>query len=484
MNSSTDWLANQAKTYRNKTAVVTGSRTYSFEELDKAVNYFASYFKAAGINANHEVPLLVNNNIEFIISLYALWRMDCIPVPISPLLPVPELDSVMQILKPEYCIKESSIVYTFEDTQFVNIPGISFADNLSVDKWGIKDEALILFTSGSSGKQKGVVLGFSSLYKSYKNINSFDNYISDDRFLASLPFYHIGGLSIIIRSLLSGSQLILPKSTDYKGLAEGMQIFNPTIISIVPTNLQRLLENNIQPNKALRSLYLGGGPSSQNLVEQAVNAGYPLIKVYGSTETCSMVTAVRVSKPEEYSSSGRTIGDSRILIDYEDIQTGSSKGIGEILVYSSSLFSSYYNNHSLTSSKLVSGYYRTGDFGYVDKSGLLFVTMRRSDLIVSGGENVNPEEVRSELLNISGIKDCYVAGIEDSQWGQKVIAFITGNSLPGDDLIKSVLKTRIAPYKIPKIFYRIDRIPRNSLGKVLRRELFLSLKKDSPKDNF
>ncbi len=470
-----DWLEYQSSQIGNKTAIISDESVLTYSNLNEIVKSAAGKFMKAGLSTRQYVPIISGHNVDFIIAVYALWRIGAVPVPISTRLNKREIDDIVGSLSASFCIADNTGGYSNSNLRFISTEqaGHKHSVDSGSFEFSIDNEALVLFTSGSTGKPKGVVLTFHSLYHSFRGIFEFDNYKTDDRILASLPLYHIGGFSTITRALLSGAQLILPEGIDYLSTAGAMSKYNPTIVSLVPTNLDRMLQADLLPNKSLRSLYLGGGESSNQLVSDAIDKGYPVIKVYGSTETCSMVSAVKVSDSSEYGSSGRELRGCEISID-----SNSKKGVqkyseGEIVVSSKSLFKYYFNNSSLTESVLRNGLYYTGDYGYLDSAGLLYVLSRRTDLIVSGGENISPAEVEAALLQIDGLTDCYVTGIKDKEWGQAVIAFIVKNDIntPDDSAIIKELGNQIASYKIPKRFIALNEIPRNSMGKIRRDEL-------------
>ena len=196
-----------------------------------------------------------------------------------------------------------------------------------------------MFTSGATGKPKGVMHSISNLLNSADNSQSLLSQNSKDKWLASLPFYHIGGLSIIIRSLRFGSVLIIPESLNNNDLKISFEKFNPSFASLVAAQLKRLLDSDWSPGKELRHLLLGGGFSDRQLIQKALSNNYPISNVYGSTETSAFITANSMEgmklKP---SSAGHTLGDNKISIvddKFKNLPVGSS---GEIMVEGNTLF--------------------------------------------------------------------------------------------------------------------------------------------------
>jgi O-succinylbenzoic acid--CoA ligase len=336
-----------------------------------------------------------------------------------------------------------------------------------------------MFTSGSTGNPKAVVHTFQSLYESVLALDSFTELSTGDIWLASLPLYHIGGFMIFIRSLTAGSSVAFPVSPKFEDISQAIKQSNPTYISLVTTTLQNLLDCNVKPNKNLKFVFLGGGPSQTELIIEAVEKSWHVVKVYGSTETCSMITALHPdeikSKPD---SVGKLLGENKIKIMSLPavLLAGKSKNdLDEVAVFSKSLFKEYYNDQLTTNNKLKDGWYHTGDYGWIDSEGYIYIESRKDNLIISGGENITASEVESAIRKHPLVKDVLVFGLQDKTWGQIVCAAIVSKTI-SEDVIKDFLKEKIAAYKIPKRFFIVSEIPRNEMGKANRTELLKQLK--------
>ncbi len=332
----------------------------------------------------------------------------------------------------------------------------------------------MMFTSGSSGKSKAVMLSYENLIQSALIGDQILNQNKNDKWLASLPFYHIGGFSIIVRAFLSDASLIIPDSLNIEDISRAIEKHKPTLASFVSVQLQRLIDNNIRPNNELKNVLIGGGFTSRELSLAAIKKGWKITRVYGSTEVSSFVTAITVediqSKP---GSSGKALYPNEILIVNESKMNVPANTRGEIIVNSPAVAKGYYKNQEETSQKIINGFYYTGDIGYLDNDGYLFVEARREDLIISGGENIVPKEVESAILNNSVVEDVFVFGLNNSEWGQEVAAAIVlkKNRKISSNELKLFLKKKLAGYKIPKKIFFISEIPRTSLGKVQKEKL-------------
>lgn len=439
----------------------------TFRNLIASTNKTAHFLKSNGIKENDIVALLFNNSSEFIITILALWEVGAVPVPLNTKQLDKDLNEQITFLNSKLIIKSkefSDVPLTGESLviPFNNIPErseeISFS-NFSKDK-----TALILFTSGSSGKPKAVMLSFDNLIKSALIGNRVLNYSAKDKWLASLPFYHIGGFSIIFRALIFGVPVVIPSSLSNDDLKESIIKHKPTLVSFVSNQLKKFAENNFIPPKELRTVLLGGGFSDNNLVLKAIDMGWKTAKVYGSSETSSFVTFMSYEElKKKPGASGKSIPPNKISISDE----------GEILVNSPAIMKGYFNNDDEIFAKLKNGFYHTGDFGYLDDDGYLYVEAKREDLIVSGGENINPAEVEKVILLISDVDEVCVIGIEDDKWGQIVSAAVVlkENKKISENELKDFLKEKLASYKIPKKIIFVDEIPKNELGKILKSKI-------------
>jgi O-succinylbenzoic acid--CoA ligase len=501
------WLREQAELHPDDSGYILAGRNISYRKFYLKCKSAAEYFLSYNIKENDHIGILSGHNYNFFTAVNALWFIGAIPVPLNTRNTPDELQFQVNkanikflLIDESYEGLSSSIKNStkipfpyFTEHESLNLTNI-FSNPLSTSalppegliksegqesKFLIERPALILFTSGSSGKPKAVLHTFGSLLESVKTTDSLSALTSSDVWLASLPFYHIGGFMILLRSLVIGSKAAFPNSLKYEEIKTSIEQFNPTHISLVPTTLQRLINDNIRPNNNLKIVYLGGGPSDSKLCLDAVRKGWNIVKVFGSTETCSMSTALLPHElKNKIESAGRAIGSNQIkIVDEEGKQLGPIQ-IGEIAVFSKTLFKEYFNEPLITNRTLKDGWYYTGDYGWIDEHGFLYIEFRREDLIITGGENVAAAEVETAIKSNPLIEDAYVFGIEDKTWGQTVAAVIKTkikDSITKDEL-RIYLKERIAGYKIPKEFYFVESIPKNEMGKVIRNDIIKLIK--------
>jgi o-succinylbenzoate---CoA ligase len=297
----------------------------------------------------------------------------------------------------------------------------------------LADPALVVHTSGTTGAPRPVVLSYGNILANALGCFAALGHDTAERWLCPLPLAHVGGLMVLLRSAIAGTTAVLgPADRD-----------DVTIASLVPTQLGRLLEAGARPGPRLRVVMLGGAPADPTLLVRARDAGWPVAPTYGLTQACSAVT---VAEPGDVRTSGSPLPGLRVAIapDGEILVTGPSVAGGGVL--------------------------RTGDLGRLDL-GRLVVVGRKSDTIVSGGENVAPVEVEAALLEHPAVAEAGVFGRPDSEWGEAVSAFVVLRAPAGVDELREHCAERLARYKVPKTIEAVDALPRNAAGKLLRREL-------------
>jgi o-succinylbenzoate---CoA ligase len=456
-------------------AIITSTTTITYSDLQKIAVETAASLNELGINKGDYVSIISENNKDFVIIVLSLWLIDAIPIPINIKLNTEEIEKLISISGSRKLLLHKNLKNKFEFNQQLifpfQAPGKS---DFSINSFNDENKtAVVIFTSGSTGIPKGVMLSFRNLIRSAEIGDKILNHSTNDRWLASLPFYHIGGFSIISRTLLAGASMIIPDSSDIKDFINSINNFKPTLASFVGVQLKKLLDDKTTVYSEFKNILIGGGFTNDDLINSAINNGCKISKVYGSSEVASFVTALTFEEiKRKVNSSGKPISPNDIFIVNEAKEILPPNTIGEIVVKSDAVFTGYLNNKAETQNKLINGLYFTGDIGYIDEEGFLFVQARRSDLIVTGGENVNPLEVENCILQVNNIEDCCVIGIEDKTWGHIVAAAIvcSDNILTEED-IQNFLRSKLAGFKIPKKILLLSHLPRTLLGKIEKEKI-------------
>jgi len=459
-------------------AIVTSTSIYTFDELRHKTLLTAGYLKKQNISSGDRVGVIGQNNIDFVLNIFALWQLSAVPVPINTRLIEFEIEEQLAAARCSavLCQKELSGRIKNTGRKIIKYPFEIEADNSfsGFQEIKVNDSAIIIFTSGSASKSKGIVHTFNSLCNSAINSNQLLRYTHSDRWLASLPFYHIGGFSIITRSLLFGIPLIIPDSLSIEDLITSLDRWQPTFISLVTAQLKRFTDDKMSPNPELKNCLIGGGFSNHELIREAFELGWPINIVYGSTETSSFVTALLkdeiIFKPN---SVGRAVPTNKIFIFDSEGNELKPFEVGEIVIQSNSLMSGYVNPLQ-TNEVIKNSFYYTNDFGYLDEDGYLFIEGRKNFLISTGGENVNPMEIEKILLQHPIVAEAAVFPLKDPEWGEIIAAVLVMKDLSSKisyDEVKNYLQDKISSFKIPKKIFFEDELPKTELGKIEKDKL-------------
>lgn len=305
--------------------------------------------------------------------------------------------------------------------------------------------ATVLFTSGTTGVAKAVRLTREKHLASARASVEVLGVDASSRYVCCLPLFHVGGLGIVFRCELTGAALLLHPRFDAAAVARDLRD-GATHVSLVAATLARVLDQS--PRFPPAVVAVGGGPVPEQLLRRAREAGLRVVQTWGMTETASMVTCERPGDAD-----GATAGPP---LPGFDVRIES----GEVLVRGPALMEGYLGHEPLR------GWFRTGDLGELDARGRLIVHARRTDLILSGGENVYPAEVEAALLAHPGVREAAVLPAPDERWGQVPIAYVAASA--SEDELREFLRGRLARYKIPARFVRLPELPRTGAGKVDR----------------
>ena len=308
--------------------------------------------------------------------------------------------------------------------------------------------SLVVFTSGTSGSPKGVRLTASNLEAACQASVEHLGHGPSDTWLVAMPMSHVGGISALLRSAYAGGSVRLLPEFDPNSFASAMHD-DVTMVSVVPTMLHRLLDHDPGPYAGLRAVLVGGGPIPKGLLERAVEAGLPVLPTYGMTETFGQIATLRPDSPVRYHTHPLPGVDVRIDDD------------GRIALRSRQISRGY-----LGESDRDDPWFVTSDVGEVDKEGALRVIGRADAVIVTGGENVNPERVEVELVEHDEIDQAVIVGLPDVEWGSILVCLYVGSGEAGD--FSDWLRGRLPGFMVPKRFIKVEAIPRTELGKVDR----------------
>ncbi|MCA9934119.1 MAG: AMP-binding protein [Ardenticatenaceae bacterium] len=501
-----DWLAERAAVTPQKLALMIGVDSWTYGALDTAVSHLTAHLHNQGVRPGQFVAALLPNSLEYVCLIHALARLGAVLVPLNTRLTPAELQWQVDHVGAKWLVTNEE-KWSIVNCQLliVNEETMMAAEPLTIDHWPLTIDhwQSIVFTSGTSGKPKGVPLTFANHFYSAMASAYRLGVQPDDVWLSVLPLYHVGGLAVIFRSCLYGTAVSLHPRFHLDAINHDLDNNPITLISLVPTMLHRLLQTRTHWPPALRLILLGGAAAPVELVKRAnalprkwsmVNSQLPIANeekltignwpltidhspplvatTYGLTEASSQVaTMLPADAARKPGSVGKPLMFTQVKIVHENGEERPSNQIGEVVVTGPTVMVGYWNAEC--GMRNAESSIHTGDMGYLDDDGDLWIVQRRSDLIVTGGENVYPAEVEGVLRGHTAVTEACVVGIPDAEWGQRVAAMVQvqpGQTVTQTDLI-AFCRQQLAGYKVPRLVQLVDALPLTASGKIARKQV-------------
>ncbi|MGK7379521.1 fatty acid--CoA ligase family protein [Planococcus sp. 1R117A] len=495
----------------SKTAYHFMGKDTSYGEFDQSVTKFAGALKSLGIEKGDHVAFLLGNTPHFLISLYATMRLGATAVPINPIYAPNEiayilkdsdakaviaLDALLPLIEkahlalpavssfivcetaPETAAKLAELpadvkakVHAFSD--LIRKPR-SFEQTVEVQT---DDNAVILYTSGTTGKPKGAMLTHENLYSNARDVGAYLGITPDDRVVATLPVFHVFALTVVVNApLMQGATIILVPRFNPKEVFEAIKSQKATIFAGVPTMfnfMYQFPEAQTADFETVRLAISGGSAMPVALLHNfeekfkvRVSEGYGL----------SEASPVTCFNPIDRERKAGSIGTSIINVENkvvnelgEEVPAGE---VGELIVRGPNVMKGYYKMPEETNAALRDGWLYTGDLARVDEEGYFYIVDRKKDMIIVGGYNVYPREVEEVLFAHPGVLEAAVVGLPDPNFGEAVHAYVVlkDASVTTEDLHTYCVE-HLAKYKVPRHFEILEDLPKNTTGKILRRSL-------------
>lgn len=425
-----------AQRWPNATAVINAGQNISYQKFLARVLSAAAVLKQQGIRPRERVAVLAVAETECLILLWALMYIQAVSCLLDARWPSTLIRSRIRAVNSRWLIGTGS---PLKNARWPGLNVRSFVEIVNADlhysqlparRTQLNNAATILFTSGTTRQPKAVVHTLGNHYYSALGSNHNIPLKPDDRWLLSLPLYHVSGLSILFRCALNGGTVVVPGADET--IPEAIRKHKVTHLSLVPTQLYRIFQNkrNIPTLKPVRAILLGGSAISPGLLQSAKKLRLPVYPTYGLTEMASQVVT-----------GGK-------ILKYRQLKLA---GDGEILVKGQTLFQGYWQNGKLVK-PLTKGWLRTGDIGQRDAKGKLSVIGRKDNMFISGGENIYPEEIERELLNYNGIRQALVVAKADQEFGHRPVAFVDSAKQYSNAQLTKFLEKRLPRFKIPVEF--------------------------------
>lgn len=467
------------QTYVNHPALITGDQSLSFSDVAVTLNLVLLNLQKAGVRKGHRVAIHHANSELHLYLFLASWFLDCLylpldfKAPLESLLPDRKIDFLVaecppnshendRIIHPKHLLVSSA-----SDESTISRPpahSTMFARfETSSPLIPFDREASAVFTSGSTGTPRGIVHTVGNYVYSALGTNALIDLESSDRWLLSLPLFHVGGVLIWVRTLIAGCTCILPRPV--QNLGSAIKQYHPSVVSLVPAQLIRLLDHDetVCVLKTMKTIMLGGAPSPAWLIEKALNLDLPIMPTYGCTESCAQVSGVIRNSPRKfYFTSGRTAPHRSIRIDND----------GVIEIGGKTLFKRYLDEPTVCPLD-ADGFFKTADRGVIDEDGNLVIHGRVDNTFISGGENISPPEIEKALLAIDGIFTAIVVPVPHREYGMIPWAFVETSLDFDEGRILENLRQKLPGYKLPKRI--IELTPNDRKGTMKHSREFLTL---------
>ena len=459
----------------DRIALIEDRNRLTYREYDQKIDMASTALSERGVTAGDTVAVLMSNSISFAVLLFAAFRLGFKMMPLNHRLGYAELRKQLREAGCEILICDRI-------TDLDKLNGFSvmefdhfFSDNItknrpdSSNEFSLNRPGLIIYTSGSCGRPRGAVLSWENLYYSALGTATVIDLKKKDRWMAVLPFYHIGGLAILFRTALAGSVTEIFNRFDrrrvLKRLSESITENREQdyYISLTPEMLGELIDNDKDNNLGeFKAIIVGGAKFGPLIRNQVVARRLKVLTTYGMTETSSMVTLLNPNdSPDHLDTSGRLLPNREMKIDAEGGQTG------RILVRGKTLFLHYTDIKGGGEKRLPEDWFDTGDLGKIDDRGFLSVTGRSQRMIISGGENIDLNFVENILRQVSSVRTVVVLGRDDRKWGERPVAFVEmSDKEKSERYLKGELEGRIPRFMMPDRIIKVEIMPLTESGKI------------------
>ncbi len=480
-----------------------GDLTFTYGQVDEISGRVASALLATGLGRGDKVAVQLPNLPQFLFAYFGILKAGLVMVPLNPLLRAPEvayhlLDSDAKVLitfemfAAEACRGAAQVDGV--TTYVVNLPGndqrpagtrhfdeLYFADDTrDLVPLDPGDTAVLLYTSGTTGKPKGAELTHFQLFMNCTVAGELFAFRDDDIGLAVLPLFHVFGLSSVLNlTVRYGGTLVLVPRFEVDPVVDAIEKHRCTIFSGVPTMYFALLAQDLT-GRDLSSLRVGvsGGAPIPGETVRAFEEKFPqcvILEGYGLSESASTTTFNVSAEQRKVLSIGKPIWGVQVrVVDDEDrpLPTG-EQHVGEIVIRGHNIMKGYYKQPEATAEAFKNGWFHTGDLAYQDEDGFLFIVDRKKDLVIRGGYNVYPREVEEVLYEHPAVAEAAVIGKPDDKLGEEVVAVVAlkkGADVTPDEL-RAYCKERLAAYKYPREIRIVEELPKGATGKILKKEL-------------
>ncbi|ASN06562.1 fatty acid--CoA ligase family protein [Virgibacillus necropolis] len=507
-------LTNIAQKLPNKPAYVFQEKATTYMELEGTITKFASRLQELGYQKGDHIALVVGNSPYYVTALYGALRLGAVVIPINPLYTSHEMTYILKNGDVKAVITMDVLMEKFEaiaeelpsvehyisceSGKEVSFDGYSILPKLksfstlvaegrvNFDTPSLDEEelAIILYTSGTTGKPKGAMLTHKNLYSNAKDVADYLTINGDDRVIAALPMFHVFCLTVALNApLMNGGTILIVPSFSPQEVFRIAKEHEATVFAGVPTMYNYLLQSisgNEESFSGIRLCISGGASMPVALLKQFEQAFQMKVSEgYGLSEASPVTCFNPLDRPAKPGSIGTSIlnVENKVVDEFgEEVPAGE---VGELIVRGPNVMNGYYKMPEETALTLKNGWLHTGDMARMDDEGYFYIVDRKKDMIIVGGYNVYPREVEEALYSHPSISEAAVIGTPDPNTGEAIIGFIVSKdpSLT-EDVLLEFCQSHLAKYKVPKEIEFLDELPKNTTGKILRKNLRSKVKSE------
>lgn len=493
-------LSSAVKLYPDKIFLDDGTRRLTYREFDAKAAQLAHVLVARGIRPGMPVGIYVPNSIELVLGYHAAQKAGAIAMPISAMNKHRELDGIarrteLTVLITGNAGREAALETAASVASVATVLDFGDRDERTVDADSElasapttfdpvprdpEDIATLFFTSGTTGEPKGIMQSHRGIFSTVRDMEVYNRFrASSEVLLSVLPmFNNYGATCVMVQCVFNGGTLIIHERWDTARVLRDIGEYGITYFAGTPTMLTYMTQDYdpaVHDLSSLRLAVVGGAPVAAELVAACKQLLHLDVRqIYGSTEVCGYMAGSPVVGVQKQASTGPAFGSASILVvdgDGQEVETGV---VGEVIVGGDTVASGYWRDPEQTALAFSELGWHSGDLGYVDEDGYLFIVDRKKDLIICGGFNIFPIELEGVLFRHPAVKMCAVVGVPDEVRGEIPVAYIVvDDAVVGDPTaeLTEFCKAELAAYKVPRRFEFVDAMPVGPSGKILKREL-------------
>ncbi|SDB80584.1 fatty-acyl-CoA synthase [Raineyella antarctica] len=502
----TSYVERVAKYHPGKLALVYEQEDWTYGAFAARVRRFAHYLASHGVTAGDRVAYLGLNSRGFLVTMFGTWWSGGVFMPLNFRLAAAEISALVERGGPRVIVVEPGHASVLEEVEGLeDITVLLIDDDAAVPPTGAEpaswervstgmasfdvaehetpeplrrsmdDLGILMFTSGTTGLPKGVMLSFGNIFWNSINVDTLVDTRPGDMNYAAAPLFHIGALnSFTIRAFVRGNATVVRRAVTPEQALLDIEKYRVNSAFLVPAQLVAMAKSpvfNDADMSSLRATICAGAPVPPALIQEYAAKGMAVQQAWGLTETSPFATYLPARMTGvKAGSCGEPMPYTEIKL--VDVATGEDitdpHVPGEMCVRGPNVTIGYWNDEEATAAAFPDGWFRSGDIGYRDEDGFYFIVDRRKDMVISGGENIYPAEVERALHRMPGVRDVAIVGAPDPKWGETVVAVIefAAGAEADLDAVRAFGETQLARYKLPRELWAVDAVPRNAAGKI------------------